>query len=134
MQGPRVQFLVGELRSYMPCGTAKEKSTMVNNVVEQQKTLQKSKLMQRTNLWLQSGKQCGGRINYGFGISRLFLLLFSHSVVSHSLQLHGLQHTRLPLSFTISQSLLKFVSTESVMPSNHLILCHPLLLLPSIFF
>ena len=38
-----------------------------------------------------------------------------------------------PLSFTISQSLLKFVSTESVMLSNHLILCHPLLLLPSIF-
>ena len=36
------------------------------------------------------------------------------------------------LSFTISQSLLKFMSTESVMPSNHLILCHPLLLLPSI--
>ena len=37
------------------------------------------------------------------------------------------------LSFTISQSLLKLISTESVMPSNHLILCHPLLLLPSIF-
>ena len=37
------------------------------------------------------------------------------------------------LSFTISRSLLKFMSTESVMPSNHLILCHPLLLLPSIF-
>ena len=37
------------------------------------------------------------------------------------------------LSFTISQSLLKFMSTESVMPSNHLILCHPLLLLPSTF-
>ena len=36
-------------------------------------------------------------------------------------------------SSTISQSLLKFVSTESVMPSNHFILCHPLLLLPSIF-
>ena len=32
-----------------------------------------------------------------------------------------------------SQSLLKLVSIESVMPSNHLILCHPLLLLPSIF-
>ena len=31
------------------------------------------------------------------------------------------------------QSLLKLMSTESVMPSNHLILCHPLLLLPSIF-
>ena len=36
------------------------------------------------------------------------------------------------LSFTISQSLLKFMSIESVMLSNHLILCHPLLL-PSIF-
>ena len=37
------------------------------------------------------------------------------------------------LSFTISQSLPKFMSTESMMPSNHLILCRPLLLLPSIF-
>ena len=37
------------------------------------------------------------------------------------------------LSFTISQSLLKFISIEQVMPSNHLILCCPLLLLPSIF-
>ena len=36
-------------------------------------------------------------------------------------------------SFTISWSLLKLMSIESVMPSNHLILCHPLLLLPSIF-
>ena len=37
------------------------------------------------------------------------------------------------LSFTISQSLLKFMSIEFLMPSNHLILCCPLLLLPSIF-
>ena len=37
------------------------------------------------------------------------------------------------LSFTISQSLLKLMSIELVMPSNHLILCHPLLLLTSIF-
>ena len=36
------------------------------------------------------------------------------------------------LSFIIFQSLLKLMSVESVMPSNHLILCHPLLLLPSI--
>ena len=36
-------------------------------------------------------------------------------------------------SITNSQSLLKLMSIESVMPSNHLILCHPLLLLPSIF-
>ena len=37
------------------------------------------------------------------------------------------------LSFTISWSLLQLMSIESVMPSNHLILCNPLLLLPSIF-
>ena len=37
------------------------------------------------------------------------------------------------LSITNSQNLLKVMSVESVMPSNHLILCHPLLLLPSIF-
>ena len=37
------------------------------------------------------------------------------------------------LSFTISQNLLKLMSIESVMPSNHLILCHPRLLRPSIF-
>ena len=49
-----------------------------------------------------------------------------------TLQFYGLQHTRLlSLSFTISQSLLKLMSTESVMSSNHLILCCLLLLLPS---
>ena len=59
------------------------------------------------------------------------LLWFSHSIVSHYLQPHGLQHHRLP--FTSSQSLLKLISIEKMMPSNHLIPCHPLLLLPSIF-
>ena len=37
------------------------------------------------------------------------------------------------LTFTISQNLLKLTSIESVMPSNHLTLSHPLLLLPSVF-
>ena len=37
------------------------------------------------------------------------------------------------LCIASSQSLLRLMSTESVMPSNHLILCHPLLLLPSVF-
>ena len=37
------------------------------------------------------------------------------------------------LSFTVSQSLLKLIFIESVMPSNHLVLCHCLLLLPSVF-
>ena len=42
--------------------------------------------------------------------------------------------SQVSLSFTISQRLLKLKSIESVMASNHLILCHPLLLLPSIFY
>ena len=59
-------------------------------------------------------------------------LLFSHSVMSDSLQPYeGARQAS--LSFTISRRLLKFMSIESVMPSNHLILCHPLILLPSIF-
>ena len=53
--------------------------------------------------------------------------------MSDSLQPHRLQHTRLPCSFTISRSLLKLMSIESVIPSNHLILCRPLLLLLSVF-
>ena len=43
------------------------------------------------------------------------------------------QKHNITLSITNSQSLLKLMSVEWVMPSNHLILCHPLLLLPSIF-
>ena len=59
---------------------------------------------------------------------------FSHSVVSDSLRPHGLKQARPPsLSITSSWSLLKLMSIESVMPSNHLIFCHPLLPLPSIF-
>ena len=42
-------------------------------------------------------------------------------------------HQAPSLSFTLSQSLIKLMSIESVMVSNHLILCHLLLLLPSIF-
>ena len=50
-----------------------------------------------------------------------------------TLRPHGLQHTKASLSLTISQSLHKFMSITLVMPSSHLILWHPLLLLPSIF-
>ena len=45
---------------------------------------------------------------------------------------HGLQHARLPCP-SPSPSLPKFMSIDSVMPFNHLILCCPLLLLPSVF-
>ena len=54
---------------------------------------------------------------------------FSCSVVSNSLQPHELQR-QASLSITNSWSSLKLMSIESVMPSSHLILCRPLLLLP----
>ena len=57
---------------------------------------------------------------------------FSHSVMSDSLWLWNPEH-QASLSFTNSWSLLKFMSIESVMTFNHLILHRPLLLLPSIF-
>ena len=60
------------------------------------------------------------------------MLFFSRSVVSDSLRPYGLQHARLPCPSPSSWSLLKLMSIELVMPSNHL-LCHPLFLLPSIF-
>ena len=60
--------------------------------------------------------------------THLPLLLFSCKVVSDSLQPHEWQHVRLPISW----NLLKRMFIESVMPSNLLILCPPLLL-PSVF-
>ena len=57
---------------------------------------------------------------------------FSRSVVSNSVT-PWTAACQASLSITNSRSLLKFMSIELVMASNHLILCHPLLLLPSIF-
>ena len=66
---------------------------------------------------------------------------FSLSGMSDPLQPHGLQHSRLPWNCSMPglpvrhqlQSLLKPMSIEMVMPSNHLALCFPLLLPPTIF-
>ena len=71
--------------------------------------------------------------NYHNIVIRLFSLVqFSLSVVSNSLRPHGLQHTRPPCP-SPTPSLPELMSIESVIPSNHLILCRPLLLLSSIF-
>ena len=58
---------------------------------------------------------------------------FICSLMYDSFQPDGLQHARLPRPIINSQNLLKLMSVESVMPSNHLFLCRPLLLLPSVF-
>ena len=59
-------------------------------------------------------------------------LLFSCSVTSRCLQPHGLQHIGFPVLHHLPE-LVKLMSIESMMPSNHLFLCWPLLFLPSIF-
>ena len=67
------------------------------------------------------------------------MFIFHSSIVGQSLSHVQLFATpwfpahQVSLSFTMSWSLLKFTCTELVMLSDHLILCHPLLLLPSIF-
>ena len=62
----------------------------------------------------------------------LKLLLFSRSIMSNS-AIPWTTACQASLSFAISQSLFKLMTIELMMPFNHLILCHPLLLLPSIF-
>ena len=73
---------------------------------------------------------CIWKERHSFSASSYKLLLFSHSVMSNSLQPRGLQHTMLPCH---SPSPRTSSNSKSVMPSNHLILRRPLLLLPSIF-
>ena len=60
------------------------------------------------------------------------MLLFNLEVMSDFLQPHEMQHARISLS-TTCRNLFNLMSIESVMPSNHLILCCPLLLFPSTF-
>ena len=67
-------------------------------------------------------------------LANVFSFQFSRSVVSNSLQPHGLQHSRLPCTSPSSGVCANsFMSIELVMPSNHLILCRPFLLSPSMF-
>ena len=88
--------------------------------------------------WRMKDVLCSHNKNQGYDvvIIKITSVQFSHSVVSDSLRPHGLQHARPPCPsptprvYSNSQSLL--ISIELVMPSNHLILCRPLLL-PSIF-
>ena len=74
-------------------------------------------------------------VSYSFSEQILCLLCCCCSVIQSCLTLcnPSLQAHQASLSFTISWSLLELMSIDSVMPCNHLILCRPPLLLPSIF-
>ena len=92
------------------------------------------------NPWLRklNGKRCLPLIYRFF---RLYIFSNHQEPISSLQSLSRVRHSATPwtaahqasLSITNSQSLLKLMSIESVMPSNHLILCHPLLLPPSVF-
>ena len=70
--------------------------------------------------------------------SHLFMLVWSHVVVQLFIHVQlfvtpWIAAHKASLSFVISLSLLKLISIEVVMPSNHLVLCHRLLFMPSVF-
>ena len=85
-------------------------------------------------LWVRISPYEFGKGEHKYSDHNISSTQFSHSVVSDPLRPHGLQDTRLPCPSpypgVCSNSCLLI---ESVRPSNHLILCCPLLLLPSIF-
>ena len=84
---------------------------------------------------------CVGSITSWYDVKKVALYIYGHPPSNPSVQFSHVQLFETPLtaapqaslSITNSRSLLKLMSIESVMPSNHLILFHPLLLLPSIF-
>ena len=89
-------------------------------------------LVERQNKW-DSHKNFCSNINLYNNLGKLAVVQFSHSVMSNCLWPYGLQHARLPCPSPTPGACSDLSSIESMMPSNHLILCRPLLLLPSIF-
>ena len=70
---------------------------------------------------------------FQFVLMHPYSVQISPLVMSNSLRPHGLQHARLPCPSPTPRACSNSVSIKLVMTSSHLILCHPLLLLPSIF-
>ena len=143
MQGAWVQTLGRKLRSYMPHSAMKER---------------KKKLPKCFPEWLYHCTFLPAKRGFLGGASQMtsptwWTWVWAGSGswwwmgkpgMLQSSSVQSLSHVRLiatpwtavrqaSLSITNFRSLLKLLSIESVMPSNHLILCHPLLLLPSIF-
>ena len=85
----------------------------------------------RTDLCTKLGKEKEGWTDR-VTVKHTHSVQFSHSVVSDSLWPHGLQHARPPCP-SQPQSFHKLMSIELMMSSNHIILCRPLHLLPSVF-
>ena len=91
------------------------------------------KLPRKTNLWYQVRKLGGGIIKLGDWDWHIHTCCRSVAKSCPTLWDPVDCSTQASLSFTIFLSLFKLMSIELMMPSNHLTLCRPLLLLPSIF-
>ena len=94
--------------------------------------MDKDKRVMEASWWERLTQGETGSYFDGRGHAQFSSVQFSHSVVSNSLQAHGLQHTRPPCP-SLTPRVYSNSSIELVMPPNHLILCCPLLLLPAIF-
>ena len=81
-------------------------------------------------LFMSSMKKCRPKLLQTEMVWRQTLLSLSRVPLFST---PGTSSCQAPLFFTVSRSLLRFMSLESMMPSNHLIFCRPLLLLPGIF-
>ena len=109
------------------------------DVADEYKHYKQSACMSRSSVELRShnrGSELHGKRTQTHGGLKLHSLEFSSVQLLSHVWLFATPWTvvrQASLSINNSQSLCKLMSIESVMPSNHLILCHPLLLLPSIF-
>ena len=92
---------------------------------------QKIKRKKKREIFHPKSRSLSGHMPKAYPFQRM-LLFFSHPVVSDSLS-PWTAACQASLSLTVSRSLPKFMCIALVMPSSHLILCCPLLLLPSIF-
>ena len=101
----------------LTCGILKKKATQRKKKKTLIYKVEAHSQTQTPNLWLQGGK---AKTVQSLGHVRLFTIPRPAARQASP-------------SCTILQGLLKLMSTESVMPSKHLILCRPLLLLPAVF-
>ena len=104
-----------------------------NLVIETLNSILKYTVSAKENIHLKRSSERPLNLGSICSTTQISSVQFSISVMSDSLQPPWTTACQASLSITNSQSLPKLMSIKSVIPSNHLMLCHPLFLLPSIF-
>ena len=127
--GKVMSLLFNMLSRFVIAFLPRSKSLLISWLQSQSAMILESKKIKSVTVFTFSPPNCHEMI--GLNAMIFSSVHFSRSVVSNSLQPWTAAH-QASLSIPNSRSLLKLLSIESVMPSNHLILCHPLLLPPTI--